>query len=298
MIQSETIKGKFQKETTAPCGEICTYTGERQPAKVYPYRHKKVNCENMMLRMKNPPGIIENPPLREPPAELYDQFTQFGASPLIKVFMTNVGEVQMRHNPKTIIYKLMKLDKEGRNISLYPVDGNILKTVLTKYKKYIEGANGLVVGTQKPWVETYLINLEASTITTSEYGNVLFEHPKLSILKPHRLATSFLEGSMAKFDFAVSFSSIEHSGLGRYGDPLNPFGDFEAVAQVWCMCKPGALFFLAVPASEDEFGQIVFNAHRIYGKVRLQHLTANWRVLERYKGKSQDLFVLKKDNSA
>ena len=48
---------------------------------------------------------------------------------------------------------------------------------------------------------------------------------------------------MDMFDFAVSFSSIEHCGLGRYGDPLNPFGDFEAVAQVWCMCKPGALFF-------------------------------------------------------
>ena len=106
----------------------------------------------------------------------------------------------------------MKHDQEGRNISAYKKDGFILKHVLNKYKKYIKGGNGLVVGTQKPWVETYLINLEASTVTTSEYGNVLFEHPKLSILRPYRLANLFLEGSMAKFDFAVSYSSIEHSG--------------------------------------------------------------------------------------
>ena len=175
----------FKNEITAPCGEICTYTGEKQPAKFYPYRHKKVNCKNMMLRMKNPPGIIENPPLREPPAELYDQFTQHGAPPLGHWYFAEVGQVPLKQNPKTIMYELMKYDQEGRNISAYKKDGFILKPVLTKYKKFIKGANGLVVGTQKPWVETYLINLEASTVTTSEYGNVLFEHPKLSILRPY-----------------------------------------------------------------------------------------------------------------
>ena len=35
------------------------------------------------------------------------------------------------------------------------------------------------------------------------------------------------------FDAVVSFSSIEHSGLGRYGDALNPWGDLIASAQAW-----------------------------------------------------------------
>ena len=35
------------------------------------------------------------------------------------------------------------------------------------------------------------------------------------------------------FDAVVTFSSIEHSGLGRYGDSLNPWGDLIASAQAW-----------------------------------------------------------------
>ena len=87
------------------------------------------------------------------------------------------------------------------------------------------------------------------------------------------------------FDVVFSFSSLEHSGLGRYGDPIAPFGDAEAVAQMWCAVRPGGLFFLALPsfATADQRRrkcQIVWNAHRLYGYVRLQHVTANWEVLD------------------
>ena len=33
-----------------------------------------------------------------------------------------------------------------------------------------------------------------------------------------------------QYDCVASFSSVEHSGLGRYGDELNPFGDLQASA--------------------------------------------------------------------
>ena len=32
----------------------------------------------------------------------------------------------------------------------------------------------------------------------------------------------FLKGELGPFDAVVTFSSVEHSGLGRYGDGLNP----------------------------------------------------------------------------
>eukprot|EP00479_Gromia_sphaerica_P008786 TRINITY_DN3492_c0_g1_i2.p1 TRINITY_DN3492_c0_g1~~TRINITY_DN3492_c0_g1_i2.p1 ORF type:complete len:117 (+),score=15.81 TRINITY_DN3492_c0_g1_i2:118-468(+) len=79
------------------------------------------------------------------------------------------------------------------------------------------------------------------------------------------------------FDFAASFSSIEHSGLGRYGDPLDPAGDFKAMAQVSCMVKPGGFFFFTVPFG---FDCIEFNSHRIYGPVRLPYMLENWRVVD------------------
>lgn len=68
------------------------------------------------------------------------------------------------------------------------------------------------------------------------------------------------------FDFIVTFSSLEHSGLGRYGDPLDPFGDIKEMRKLRCLLKPGGLFFLGVPTGPDT---IVFNAHRIYGRLRL-----------------------------
>jgi hypothetical protein len=37
----------------------------------------------------------------------------------------------------------------------------------------------------------------------------------------------------------VTFSSVEHSGLGRYGDALNPWGDIIAIARAWCVTKQG-----------------------------------------------------------
>ena len=82
-----------------------------------------------------------------------------------------------------------------------------------------------------------------------------------------------------------SYSSLEHSGLGRYGDPLAPYGDAEAVAQMWCAVRPGGLFFLALPSYPDIERRrlqchIEWNAHRVYGYVRLQHVTANWEVLD------------------
>jgi hypothetical protein len=82
-----------------------------------------------------------------------------------------------------------------------------------------------------------------------------------------------------KFDFAITFSSVEHTGLGRYGDALNPFGDYEAIAQIWCMLKPGGLLILGVPLSYSQDGWIVYNAHRVYGWKRLSELTANFRYI-------------------
>ena len=35
-----------------------------------------------------------------------------------------------------------------------------------------------------------------------------------------------------RFALALSISSFEHDGLGRYGDPLNPEGDLAAMAQM------------------------------------------------------------------
>jgi SAM-dependent methyltransferase len=54
---------------------------------------------------------------------------------------------------------------------------------------------------------------------------------------------------------------IEHIGLGRYGDPVDPDGDLKAIAELVRVLKPGGDLLIAVPVGAP---RICFNAHRIY----------------------------------
>ena len=54
---------------------------------------------------------------------------------------------------------------------------------------------------------------------------------------------------------------IEHVGLGRYGDALDPQGDRKAMAELSRVLAPGGVFLFATPVGRP---RTVFNAHRIY----------------------------------
>lgn len=54
---------------------------------------------------------------------------------------------------------------------------------------------------------------------------------------------------------------IEHIGLGRYGDPIDPDGDLKAIRELTRVLAPGGTLLVAVPVGEP---RIAFNAHRIY----------------------------------
>lgn len=96
------------------------------------------------------------------------------------------------------------------------------------------------------------------------------------------------------FDFAFSYSSISHDGLGRYGDTLNPRGDLQLMAKLLLtIVKPGGYFFLGVPAGDDA---LVWNAHRVYAPRRLPLLLAGWTLIAYYdpppSAHPQPVFVL------
>lgn len=54
---------------------------------------------------------------------------------------------------------------------------------------------------------------------------------------------------------------VEHVGLGRYGDPLDPDGDLKAIAELKRVLAPGGTLLFVVPVGRP---RIMFNAHRIY----------------------------------
>ena len=62
-------------------------------------------------------------------------------------------------------------------------------------------------------------------------------------------------------DSISSLNAIEHFGLGRYGDPINPYGHIKAIENIHLMLKPKGIFYFAVPMGRQ---RIEFNAHRVF----------------------------------
>lgn len=148
-----------------------------------------------------------------------------------------------------------------------------------RHLNFVHNRTGLVLGSQSPWAEAGLFNVGARHVITIEYMKINSNYPGHSSFHPSEVANLYLKKQWHHVDFAFSFSSIEHDGLGRYGDPIDPYADFETLARIRCLLKPGGILFLGVPVAPDT---IAYNAHRIYGKYRLALLLLGWDLIDMF----------------
>jgi hypothetical protein len=125
----------------------------------------------------------------------------------------------------------------------------------------IENKSVAVIGSQKPWIECICLNMGSKDVTTVEYNPPKCNYPNLSII-----SYNDFQNQEKKYDIIISYSSIEHSGLGRYGDGINPYGDLIAINDIKQKMHNDSYLLLGVPIGVDG---IAWNAHRIYGKKRL-----------------------------
>jgi SAM-dependent methyltransferase len=84
----------------------------------------------------------------------------------------------------------------------------------------------------------------------------------------------FRHGSILELPFEDgSLSSIsclcvvEHIGLGRYGDPLDPQGTEKAIKELMRVLAPGGNLYISVPI--DDENRTYFNAHRSFREAYL-----------------------------
>ena len=79
----------------------------------------------------------------------------------------------------------------------------------------VKDSHILVIGSVNPWIEVILLSEGAKNITTLDYNPYSSDHPKINIITPEEISEHISDGKILTFDAMISFSSLEHSGLGR-----------------------------------------------------------------------------------
>ena len=82
-----------------------------------------------------------------------------------------------------------------------------------------------------------------------------------------------------QYDAIIAILTVEHDGLGRYGDPINADGDVRLLRRLHCVLKPGGRLFLAVALGARDV--LVWNLRRVYSATRLAALLAASQWTER-----------------
>ena len=268
----------------------------------------KKECLDLFQELKNPDlNSFYRPPLDKPPDYLLNEFTQNGEMPITKYWYFNdvySDAAQKITTHKEVISKStvdsFRLKDNNRARNYYGDSYN--QRLMPKYSSFIKGKSMIVLGTVEPWLEAIALDAGAAKVITLEYTRKEYEQKDILLwLHTYDYLNYLIKNNkIEEYDNAASFSSIEHSGLGRYGDPLDPNGDIKTVKQVHCMIKPGGIFFLGLPASNDNSSYIEFNAHRVYGAKRLNKLFVGWDLIEQNHDSKISLehsvFVLRKRN--
>jgi hypothetical protein len=247
---------------------------------------KKINAAIVNVRGMSPPEEI--------PDALLSEYTMNGTVEVTKRYFNDVGlpflpRINTRRKIKSFFKKI-----ENREEDHYKGTDRWLYKALAKYS--IEGESCVVMGSGSAFYEAVSIHFGAKVVTTIEYNKIIFLHPQTKAITPAEYSKH-----PVTFDVGMSISSFEHDGLGRYGDPLNPEADLQAMAKMKSIIRKGGILFLAVPVGKD---LLVWNAHRIYGRSRLPLLLKDWEVLDTFGfvesrldtgegGSHQPIFVLK-----
>jgi hypothetical protein len=282
------------------CGQLCNMSAANLvPGSPFGHVQQHILCKAIW----NESGIDAQRETNQAPATLpnawVDEFTMGGRYPMANFCRetrhpgcNSAGVLDSRylgHKARTPVWGRAWVDSivsQARSHTLggtYGLEetGRLRDALLFDQGVAIKGARVLVIGSENPWVEALCLSVGAAEVTTLEYGAIRTDHPQLKTFTPDAFRSAYLAGSIHPFDIVVTFSSLEHSGLGRYGDALNPWGDIIAVARSWCVTKQKAKLIIGVMYNLEHEG-IKFNAHREYGNVRYPYLATNWRLLWRH----------------
>lgn len=217
-----------------------------------------------MTEQQTPPNII--------PEEMLVGYTLGGAIPLLYWYFDDRSFSSRPAHNRAETYSTIFQGLDAGKFDYYRTEGKAFFDALAKYP--VRKGDVIVWGLTGCNCEALAVWAGAAEVIVVEYNKPTCEHPRIAVYNQDEFAMLSVQT-----DFAISYSSFEHDGLGRYGDPLMPDGDFRAMRQARDALKDGGIMFFGVPLGPD---CLVWNAHRIYGKRRLPMLLRGWKLLDVY----------------
>jgi len=268
------VRVKIDKDLTAIAQDVCAAAGDSS---------EDETCRSEVLeqlreeseRIRREREAIA--PARHIPQELWGDFTDGGTIPVLDWYRDDSYAGYYKQYPRPFLSVMEAMVARRAAGTNYPFVDEELYALLdapdSAVTAMLQGAVVGVIGSAVPWYEVLVLHFGAAEAITIEYNKVSYQDPRIRAMTPSEYWA--LGDDRPRFDVALSISSFEHDGLGRYGDPLDPFGDFEAMAEMEGMVKRGGVVLLAVPVGAEA---LVWNCHRIYGKHRLAQLLTRWTV--------------------
>jgi len=270
------------------CGQACEFVKPTGMGKYYPTVIKKDQCASLFSDKVMALDSLSNvwPPPTDIPKPMREAFTmgddKFQYIMKYKLDAAWIHKKSHRHQGSSswaesdIIKNQESFMKGDFSIGSYGMgETKALYDTAMAYKSELEGKHCAVLGSQSPWLESILFAAGVAKVTTIEYATINSTHPGVRSMLPSEWHKFHKEGLM--FDCVFSYSSLEHAGLGRYGDVVNPWGDFIAMGKLSCTTKPGGLILIGMPMANDKGTEdsIAWNAHRMYGPKRWAQMLAN-----------------------
>lgn len=209
-------------------------------------------------------------PPKEIPENLYDRYTNNGTIPVQKWYFDSRRYTPITNSRQIYADTLNAI--KARTFKYYDDTINYIYDALNDFP--IEGKRTLISCLLGCNCDAIAIYYNAREVIVCDYNLPVCEHDKVKVM-----GIDEFENTNIKIEAAFSISSYEHDGLGRYGDPLDPEGDFRAMKKLHSKMAPNGILYLAVPVGAD---CLAWNAHRIYGPLRLPQLIKGWGFLSSY----------------
>lgn len=90
-------------------------------------------------------------------------------------------------------------------------------------------------------------------------------HENISFIKANLMDEANAQEGIA--DSISCLHALEHFGLGRYGDPLDPAGHLKGFRNIVRMLKPSGTLHISFPIGKGN--EVHFNAHRVFDPLEI-----------------------------